>query len=52
MTLSTSDFVTYTIEGLTGNVWVESTSQVYVASFGAYTYATFGGYYSGFAFKP
>ncbi|MED5354286.1 MAG: gliding motility protein, partial [Bacteroidota bacterium] len=47
-----SDFVTYTIEGLTGNVSVESTSQVYVASFGAYTYATFGGYYSGFAFKP
>ena len=47
-----NDFVTYTIEGLTGNVSIESTSQVYVASFGAYTYATFGGYYSGFAFKP
>ena len=45
-------FESYTIEGLTGNVSIESTTQVYVASFGAYTYATFGGYYSGFAFKP
>ena len=47
-----NDFVSYTIEYLTGNVSIESTSQVYVASFGAYQYATFGGYYSGFAFKP
>ena len=45
-------FETYTIEGLTGDISVESTSQVYVASFGAYTYASFGGYYSGFAYKP
>ena len=45
-------FESYTIEGLTGNISVESTNQVYVASFGAYEYASFGGYYSGFAFKP
>ena len=41
-------FETYTVEGLTGNVSIVSSSQVYVASFGAYDYATFGGYYSGF----
>ena len=45
-------FSSYTIEGLTGNVSIESTNQVYVASFGAYEYASFGGYYSGFAYKP
>ena len=31
---------------------MESTAQVYVATFGAYEYATFGGYYSGFEFRP
>ncbi len=45
-------FETYTLEGLTGNISVESSSQVYVATFGAYEYATFGGYYSGFELKP
>ena len=45
-------FETYTVEGLTGNVSIVSSSQVYVASFGAYDYATFGGYYSGFAYQP
>ena len=45
-------FETYTIEGLTGDISIESTNQVYVASFGAYTYASFGGYYSGFAYQP
>ena len=45
-------YESYTIEGLQGNISVESTSQVYVATFGAYDYATFGGYYSGFEFKP
>ena len=45
-------FETYTVEGLTGNISIVSSSQVYVASFGAYDYATFGGYYSGFAYKP
>ena len=45
-------FESYTIEGLTGDVSIESTTQVYVASYGAYEYATFGGYYSGFAYQP
>ncbi|MAU30342.1 MAG: hypothetical protein CMC36_00320, partial [Flavobacteriaceae bacterium] len=45
-------FESYTIEGLLGNITIESTSQVYVATFGAYEYATFGGYYSGFEEKP
>ena len=45
-------YESYTIEGLQGNISVVSTSQVYVATFGAYDYATFGGYYSGFEFKP
>jgi hypothetical protein len=45
-------FVSYTVEGLSGNVSIESTTQVYVASFGAYDYASFGGYYSGFAYQP
>ena len=35
-----------------GDVSIESTAQVYVATFGAYEYATFGGYYSGFEFRP
>ena len=45
-------FVSYTVEGLSGNVSIESTTQVYVASFGAYQFASFGGYYSGFAYQP
>ena len=47
-----SDFVTYTIEGLTGNVSVFSTDQVYVSYYGTSGAATYGGYYSGFTFKP
>lgn len=47
-----SDFVTYTIEGLTGNVSVFSTNQVYVSYYGTSGAATYGGYYSGFTFKP
>ena len=45
-------YESYTIEGLIGDISIESTAQVYVATFGAYEYATFGGYYSGFEFKP
>mgnify|MGYP005722107601 FL=1 len=45
-------YETYTIEGLIGEISIESTAQVYVATFGAYEYATFGGYYSGFEFRP
>ncbi len=45
-------FVTYMIEGLTGNVSISSDSQVYVAAFGSNNAATFGGYYSGFSYRP
>ncbi len=47
-----TDFVTYTIEGLTGNVSIFSTEQVYVSYYGTSGAATYGGYYSGFTFKP
>ncbi|AXT20229.1 gliding motility-associated C-terminal domain-containing protein [Flavobacteriaceae bacterium AU392] len=43
---------TYIVEGLSGNVSVVSTRQVYVAYFGANGAAAFGGYYSGFSFTP
>ncbi len=46
------NFETYTITGLSGNVAVYSTSQLYLASYGSNDSATFGGYYSGFTFKP
>lgn len=45
-------FVTYMIEGLTGNTSIASDSQVYVAAFGSNNAATFGGYYSGFSYRP
>ncbi len=48
----TSDYETYTITGLSGNVSIFSTTQLYVAAHGSVGAATFGGYYSGFAFKP
>ncbi len=50
--LGNSDYETYTISGLTGNVSIFSTTQLYVAAYGTTGAATFGGYYSGFAFKP
>ncbi|HEX8562924.1 MAG TPA: T9SS type B sorting domain-containing protein [Flavobacterium sp.] len=45
-------FVTYVITGLSGNVSVSSTTQLYLASYGSDGAATFGGFYSGFTFKP
>lgn len=45
-------FETYTITGLEGNVSVFSTTQLYLASYGSSEAATFGGFYSGFTFKP
>jgi|688.fasta_scaffold55331_2 gliding motility-associated-like protein len=47
-----ANYVTYTITGLTGNVAVYSTSELYLASLGSVGAATFGGYYSGFILKP
>lgn len=42
----------YTIKGLGGNVSVLSSTQLYLAAYGSDGAATFGGYYSGFTFKP
>jgi gliding motility-associated-like protein len=47
-----ANYQTYTITGLTGNVAVSSTTQLYLASYGTDDAATFGGFYSGFTFKP
>ncbi|MDX6183355.1 T9SS type B sorting domain-containing protein [Flavobacterium sp. Fl-77] len=46
------DYQCYVITGLTGNVSVFSTSELYLAAYGSDGAATFGGYYSGFTFKP
>jgi gliding motility-associated-like protein len=50
--IGNTGYVTYTIKGLEGNVSVFSTSQLYLASYGSSENATFGGFYSGFTFKP
>jgi gliding motility-associated-like protein len=42
----------YILTGLSGNVSVFSSSQLYLAAYGSDGAATFGGYYSGFTFKP
>ncbi len=47
-----ANYKTYTITGLSGNVSVFSTGQLYLASYGSIGAATFGGFYSGFTFKP
>lgn len=50
--LGNTAFETYTFEGFNGNVSVYSTSQVYVSYYGTSGAATYGGFYSGFTFKP
>ena len=52
VTTATQNYDTYTIIGLTGNVSVVSSSQLYLAAYGTDAAATFGGFYSGFTFKP
>jgi gliding motility-associated-like protein len=47
-----TNFVSYTITNLVGNITVKSTKQVYVSYFGTNGAATYGGYYSGFDLKP
>ncbi|MBF6654542.1 gliding motility protein [Flavobacterium columnare] len=49
---SNTNYVTYTIKNLTGNLGVFSTDELYIAAYGNNGAATFGGYYSGFTFKP
>lgn len=46
------NFVRYTVSGLSGNITIKSTRQVYVSYFGTNGAATYGGYYSGFDTKP
>jgi len=50
--LGNSNFVTYLISGLSGNVSVSSEGQIYVSYYGASGAAALGGFYSGFIFKP
>lgn len=47
-----TNYETYTVKGFTGNVSVYSSGQLYVAAYGTDNAATFGGFYSGFTFKP
>ena len=47
-----SNYVTYLIGGLSGNVSVVSDGQIYVSYYGANGAAALGGFYSGFIFKP
>lgn len=47
-----ANYVTYTFEGLTGNISVFSTKEVYLSYYGSSGAATYGGFYSGFTFKP
>lgn len=47
-----SNYETYTITGLSGNVSAYSSGQLYLASYGSDGAATYGGFYSGFTFKP
>ena len=46
------NYVTYSITGLSGNIAAFSSSQLYMAAYGTDGAATFGGFYSGFTFKP
>lgn len=47
-----SNYEGYILTGLSGNVSVFSTSELYLAAYGTDGAATFGGYYSGFIYKP
>jgi gliding motility-associated-like protein len=46
------NYVTYKVRGLTGNISVLSTKSVYVSYYSSSGAATYGGFYSGFIFKP
>lgn len=52
MVTGNADYECYTLLGLSGNVSVISTTELYLAAYGSSGAATFGGYYSGFTFKP
>ena len=45
-------YVTYSFDGLSGNVTVISSASVYLSYYGSNSASTYGGFYSGFIFKP
>jgi gliding motility-associated-like protein len=45
-------FVYYSVNGLTEDIAIKSTKQVYVSYYGTNNFATYGSYYSGFDIKP
>ena len=47
-----TNYETYVLTGLSGNVSVFSSGELYLAAYGSLSAATFGGFYSGFTFKP
>lgn len=47
-----ANYETYVMTGLSGNVSVYSSGELYLAAYGSEQAATFGGFYSGFTFKP
>jgi len=47
-----ANYVTYTLSGLSGNIAVYSSGEVYLSYYGSSGAATYGGFYSGFTFKP
>lgn len=49
---SLGNYDTYIITGLSGNIGVYSSEELYLAAYGTDGAATFGGFYSGFIFKP
>ncbi len=49
---SLQNYDTYVITGLSGNVSAYSTGELYLAAYATDGAATFGGFYSGFIFKP
>ena len=46
------NFVFYSLNGLSGDISIKSSKQVYVSYYGTNSAATYGGYYSGFDLKP
>lgn len=50
--LGTSQWVTYRLQGYTGNIKAESTGPLAVGLFGSSNVAGFAGYYSGFGSEP
>lgn len=50
--LGNSNYESYKLTGVTGNISVFADKQLYISYFGSNVNATYGGYYSGFTFKP